>query len=554
MKLLKALSWLTGLFLIVVIMGVTFLVFGVDPNDYKSQLSKFAKEKQITLVIEEDLSWSFFPNLVVNLGKSSISGQDIPSITFERIDFSLGWVELLTKTVSLKTITIHGADVIIREPKEAEKLPIILPLVPAEQPDASNSLDLPFELAISNLSIKDSKLTILFIDQKPIILENINLISKNISLENKEFSARLDFSGDFKLKKTTSLPISVNFNTKYLLEEDYLELTNLKGNSGPYSLGGNINLRDTLKYLQDGKGNAEINLDILSFDQIVVRNFNLNLFADNKVLKIKDLSGDIFDGNFHMTSRIDFNNKEPVIKFDTNINDLNIGKALSSLSELSDIEGILTADFKGSSQGGTQETLISNLDGEGSLESKNLKFGIFNLEKSYCNMAAIIEKRPLSQRVWSDYTELNLLQTIFSLNRQMLTIPRFTSGIGNLAISGNGKVNLKDQSYDLLFKANLKGDKTSPEGCPIKSKSIRNKDLPLRCKGSYEKNGGSICLPDQEFINQILKEKIKDKIFNSLLEATSGGAITNKSEDNDDDQSEDIKQQVIDTILKGLFK
>ena len=157
MKLLKALSWLAGLFFIVIIAGVSFLVFGIDPNDYKSELSKLAKENQITLVIEEDLSWSFFPNLVVNLGKSSISGQNIPSITFKRIDFSLGWIELLTKTVSLKAITVHGADIIIREPKEAEKLPIILPLVASEQLNASNSLNLPFELAVAKLSIKDSK-------------------------------------------------------------------------------------------------------------------------------------------------------------------------------------------------------------------------------------------------------------------------------------------------------------------------------------------------------------------------------------------------------------
>lgn len=554
MKLLKALSWLAGLFFIVIIAGVSFLVFGIDPNDYKSELSKLAKENQITLVIEEDLSWSFFPNLVVNLGKSSISGQNIPSITFKRIDFSLGWIELLTKTVSLKAITVHGADIIIREPKEAEKLPIILPLVASEQLNASNSLNLPFELAVAKLSIKDSKLTILPIDQKPIILENINLISKNIRLEDKEFSAKLDFSGDLKLKKTTSLPVSVSFNTRYFLKEDYLELTNLKGNSGPHSLVGKINLRDTLKYLQGGKGNAEVNLDILSFDQIVVRNFNLNLSANNEALKISDLSGDIFDGTFDMTSRLDFNKKEPVIKFDININDLNISKVLFSLSEFSAIQGILSADFKGSSQGSSQETLILNLDGVGSLESNNLKFGIFNLEKSYCNMAAIIEKRPSFQHVWPDYTEFNLMQTTFSLNRQMLTIPRFTSGIGNLAISGNGKVNLKEQSYDLLFKANLKGDKTSPTGCPIKSKSIRNKDLPLRCKGSYEKNGGSKCLPDQEFINQILKKKIKDRIFSSLLKATSGGATTNKSEDNEGEQPGDIKEQVIDTLLKGLFK
>lgn len=224
------------------------------------------------------------------------------------------------------------------------------------------------------------------------------------------------------------------------------------------------------------------------------------------------------------------------------------------LSDSSEMDGILSVDFNGASQGITQDEVLDNMVGTGSIKAKNLKLNKLNFEKSYCDMAAIIEKRSFSEYVWPNYTKVNNLKSEFSIQEQIITIPNFTSGIGNLSIEGDGKVDLNDQSYNFLIKANLDGDKTSENGCPIKSKSIRNIDLPLRCEGSFEGDGRVLCLPDKKFMNQILKKKIKDKLFNGLLNSKPSGSEINQSAENDEIKPADIKEQVIDTLLKGIFK
>ena len=90
MKSLRSLIWLTGIFIVVAFIAGTFFIYGMDPNDYKPQISGLAKENQINLVIDGDLSWSFFPTLAVTTSDVSISGKDVPNITFD--EASLVWI------------------------------------------------------------------------------------------------------------------------------------------------------------------------------------------------------------------------------------------------------------------------------------------------------------------------------------------------------------------------------------------------------------------------------------------------------------------------------
>ena len=630
MKLLKVFIWIICLLSIVAITTASFLMIGVDPNSYKPELSKLAKENGINLAIDGDLSWSFFPNLAVNAGATSISGQNIPEIHFEQADFSLDWMALLSSTVRFKTIAIYGADITVKATAEAENIVAASTKITSTKKQNASLPALPFELAIDGLNLKNAKLTIFSTGQQKIIVEKINLTGKDLNLDEKPFSVGLKFSTlhpgyptpidvtfssqiIFHGKEKTialestklsvngieNLPIAVSFNANYQLDK-LLTLDNLKFTSDEFTINGdaslklaspralNIKLSGTdlalpatlqkidqkatngepphhkgsaaqallspivapLALLEGGKSHIEINLASFSVDQTVISKLHLNLFSNNKIVEVTDLSGEVFDGTFQATTRIDLSNSIPRIKFSNTIQGIDINKALSSLADLSDINGTLSADFNATSQGDTQDTLIDNMHGAGALLAENLKFGMINVEQSYCKMASIIEKRALSGQSWPEYTELQNLKTRFSLDKQIVTIPSLTSGLGNLAISGDGQVNLKEQTYNVLIKANLKGDRTSEAGCPIKSKSIRNKDLPLRCSGSFAPDGSTRCLPEKGFITQLLKETVKEKLINNLLNSKSDAG----AENSEGTQTKDVKEQIMDTLLKGLFK
>ena len=703
-------KWLKGFFALIVILllvataGITFLLVGIDPNSYKPELEKLAKQNNVELSIDGDLSWSFFPNLAVQAGSTDISGKDagIPDIHFEQANFVLDWKALLSRTVRLRAIVIDGADIKIETAEEAATIASLPAAAAATQPKKNDEIELPFELAIDELALTNSRITIITAGEPDKILEQLNFTSKGLNLDGQPFSVTLkvvttlpkqpssiaiafDTQLKFQLKEQMAelidstltvdgfkqLPIILHFNALYKGQDDALNLTDISGKVGSaiiageinalalqtspsaegslsiqnllfnelpieelpegfkkldiqtrfsvsetlvkldqlklgldsFNIGGNVSLNlkglrqldmalkgdnlvlptsneesenttssnqaalltpilAPLLLLDGGKGHIELNLDSITSDNIRIDQLHLNLFANGNVLEITDLSGAIFDGTFQVATKVDLRGKTPQVKFSKKLVDIDIYSALSTLADQSDLRGRLTMDFSGTSHGDTQETLMANVDGNGNLSVKNLQIDNINVERSYCELASLIEKTTLNQ-TWSNNTQLKDLQSDFHWKNQIITLPGLTTGLGNLAISGNGTVNLEQEAYNMLIIANLQGDHTSETGCLVKSKRIRNRDIPFRCTGSFAENGEGSCRPDKQFINQLLQEKIKEALFGKFLkpksdtsttEPPSSDQATDSSEEPTTEEPKDIKEQLIDSLLKGIFQ
>lgn len=316
-----------------------------------------------------------------------------------------------------------------------------------------------------------------------------------------------------------------------------------------------------LLLLDGGKGHIELTLDSVTNDNIKIDQFHLNLFANGSVLQITDLSGGIFDGKFQATTKVDLRdlhhkNKVPKVTFSKQLTDIDIYKALTTLAEQSDVHGKFTMEFSGTTRGDTQETLMANINGNGNLSANSLQVDNINVERSYCEMAALIEKVAVKS-TWPNSTQFKDMQSDIIWKNQMVTFPNLTTGMGNLAISGNGTVDLDQEIYNMLITANLQGDSTSDTGCHVKSKRIRNRDIPLRCTGSFAENGEGSCLPDKQFINQLLQDKIKEKLFDKFLkpkEDSAPNSDESNTEEADTNEPKDIKEQVINSLLKGIFQ
>lgn len=720
-------KWLKGIFtliivlLLIIVAAATFLLIGIDPNSYKPELEKLAKENNIELSIDGDLGWSFFPNLAVEAGSTMLSGKEagIPDIQFARADFILDWKALLSRTVRLRAINIDGADIKIETAAEAAtvaSLPATLPAAesstraqtqpqPQTQVQESSTVELPFELAIDEFNLTNGRITIATEGESDQVLEQLNFTSNGLNLDGQPFTIDLNVSTklpeqpspifiEFQSKPTfqldtqiaeladstlkimglEQLPITLSFNSLHQGKESALSLANLTGKVGPADITGEINalgldtspsatgklsiqnlllnelpLEESTKQslpkdfnkvsietefsasetlikldqlalalgkfniggnaflklegprelelalkgndlilptsntenneaangkealftpifaplllLDGGKGHIELTLDSVTNDNIKIDQFHLNLFANGSVLQITDLSGGIFDGKFQATTKVDLRKKVPKVKFSKQLTDIDIYKALSTLAEQSDVHGKLTMDFSGTTRGNTQETLMANVNGNGKLSANNLQLDNINVERSYCEMAALIEKVAVKQ-TWPNSTQLRDMQSDFTWKNQMVTFPNLTTGMGNLAISGNGTVDLNQEMYNMLITANLQGDSTSDTGCHVKSKRIRNRDIPLRCTGSFAENSEGSCLPDKQFINRLLQDKIKEKLFDKFLkpkeDSASNSDESNTEEadpkDSNTEEPKDIKEQVIDSLLKGIFQ
>ena len=103
-----------GLGGLILLLGLVVAIFAAtfNPNDYKQKIIDLVKDKkQRTLVIDGDISLSFWPKLGANLGKVSVSehkGEKVfASINSAKIAVSL--LPLIGKQLVIDTIYLDGA-------------------------------------------------------------------------------------------------------------------------------------------------------------------------------------------------------------------------------------------------------------------------------------------------------------------------------------------------------------------------------------------------------------------------------------------------------------
>ena len=264
MKLLRIILVMLLVLMLVVAGGVTFLLFGVDPNTYKPELEKLARQNDLELKIDGDLSWSFFPNLAVQAGSSSLTATKedtgIPDIKFREASLIFDWRALLTRTVRLQAITLDGADIRTKTAAEAANV-AALPGAAAATSDTKTG-DLPFELAIDEISLTDSRITVTSPDAPDRIFEQLNFTSTKLNLDGKPFAINLNFitalpdqptlqvalqsfvaveaspqkltlsDARLSVKGLDKLPLTLKFNAGYEGDTDSLSVTDITGKLG----------------------------------------------------------------------------------------------------------------------------------------------------------------------------------------------------------------------------------------------------------------------------------------------------------------------------------
>ncbi|MDF1833098.1 MAG: AsmA family protein [Porticoccaceae bacterium] len=266
-----------------------------------------------------------------------------------------------------------------------------------------------------------------------------------------------------------------------------------------------------LLWVGNGNASMEISLDGVTLDTIAAEKLKLQVNAADNILHVKQLAAHVFDGDINATATINLQHKAPTVKFSTTINELAVDKALLATSGEATLTGKLTANLKGETRGNNAEQLHQALNANGDIKLVKPYLTTFNVERSYCDIAALIEKIP-SKNDWPQGSNLNDVQASIKLKGKQVLIENYATGLGNISLNGNGLIDLGTKRFDLLAVSRLNGERTSEQGCLVKSKRVRDKDLPIRCKDSFDNAGGGSCKPDGDFVKQVLQDKLFDKI------------------------------------------
>jgi len=294
--------------------------------------------------------------------------------------------------------------------------------------------------------------------------------------------------------------------------------------------------------LWHGQSQVEMTLSSIKFNDFAVKNFYSNVFGNNRVLRLSSLNADLFGGQVNATGRLDMRSATPVFELQSSLKDIDLELALPAIADNSDLSGLLSleADLQGS--GNSSDEILSALSGGGQLTVLSPTYLAVNAEETFCNAAALFGGSP-SNRTWSKGTELETLSSQFSLNNGKVLIRDLETATGNLSISGRGTVQLLLKRYNLTANTRVNGTTTSPSGCSV-NKTLRNRDLPFICSGSYEVDGKTNCKPDDSLVREFLKGSIFQQLGGQLFDTP----VTEK------DSGDQPEADPLKSLLKGVLE
>lgn len=224
---------------------VIWLLVFVNPNDYKPQIQSLAAAQGVTLQLQGDLSWRFFPSIAIKVSNSSaaIPTQGIDQFKFNNLELSLGLFQLLKGHVVFHSIDIDGADIIVRTLEDAGKIATApaASVAEAARPESEKSA---ISLAVNAFSLADSTVRIVQPEGEQ-VFSDINFSVNDVNLANRSFPLSIELTA-YTADKT---PVAASLSTQLAVE-----LETGKATIASLMDGSNQPLLDTARlHLTDGK-------------------------------------------------------------------------------------------------------------------------------------------------------------------------------------------------------------------------------------------------------------------------------------------------------------
>ena len=289
-----------------------------------------------------------------------------------------------------------------------------------------------------------------------------------------------------------------------------------------------------------GRSQMELSLGKLKLPDFDADNIYINLFGNQKVLRLSSFNSDIFGGQVNATGRLDMRSTAPNFSLQTSLTNIDLEAALPSIADSSDITGLLSLEASIEGAGNNVDEITSTLRGGGDITVVDPRYASINAEEMFCNAAALFGGSD-SNSSWPQGTQFKTLTGSFQLNDGKLLFKDMNSATGNLSIKSRGTVELAQQRFKIIADTRVNGSKTSASGCSV-NKRLQNRSLPFICSGSFDQDGKTSCKPDDNLIRDLLKGSVYERIGEQLFKTP----VTTDGEEQP--QSDPLK-----SLLKGIF-
>ncbi|MBK9186838.1 MAG: AsmA family protein [Moraxellaceae bacterium] len=238
-KVAKIVAIIVASLLTLVLAFVGFILFVIDPNDYKTEIYSVVKDKtDMDLAINERIEWQLWPNVGLKLGKVTLTDTAAQQtlVAINQASVSVQVMPLLSKKIAIDSVNLDGAQLSFIQYTDGKTSWDTLLNKLKNQPEEESE---KIEFNVSLLNISNSALA--FKDEKTNTqgqLEQLLVQATNIDL-TKAFPVRIKFSYSQKDGQGKTLIADNDLNTTIQLNQD-AQIYTLKGFTARSHLQGTL--------------------------------------------------------------------------------------------------------------------------------------------------------------------------------------------------------------------------------------------------------------------------------------------------------------------------
>ncbi|MDE1465413.1 AsmA family protein [Spartinivicinus poritis] len=293
---------------------------------------------------------------------------------------------------------------------------------------------------------------------------------------------------------------------------------------------------------------GQMTLKKLIAKQAELSDVTLELSAKGGLVKVKNLSAKLYDGEFKQQLTVDVRGKQPVIKANNQLAGVQVNPLLTNLADVNQVSGVGNISSQITTKGLTASELTKQLNGMVKFKVNDGQFAGVNINRMVCKAVAKVRKENVGDQAWNNNTQFKSLHGQFNIRQGVAKNDDLIASLDQMKLDGDGEVDLVQQALDYHLGLTILGQTSDlgDQACRINER-YANIRWPVRCKGKFSQKDG-LCGVDGERMKDIAKALIKDELKRKVdkkLDDKLGDKLKDKLGDEGGEQVKDL--------IKGLF-
>lgn len=297
-----------------------------------------------------------------------------------------------------------------------------------------------------------------------------------------------------------------------------------------------------LETLRDLDMKLGFGLGELIISNLTIASINTDITAADGQLRLRDFSGQLYEGGFKSSVTIDARTDNPAWTVGMQVADVETRLLLMDLADMDMLAGEANLNVNVTTRGNRISALRESANGEIGFALAEGEFTRMNLTRMACQGIALVNQDTLATPAadWGSTTPFNDMSGSLQIDGNTLTNSDLVAALAGMRLEGNGKVDMAASQVDYELGLRIVGEIHRDNACRV-SDYVQNVVIPVECRGNFTEDPAGLCSFDGSRFSDTLKD----------IAANAARARVREETDEAREKVEERAREEIDKRLEG---